>query len=120
MANQAIKRDRHPMLTVDDLIHTLNGATVFSKLNLGSGYHQLSLFPENTTIFATHKGLWRYTRLNFGTNSTSEIFQKTIQDQLRSVPGALNSSDDLIVFGKTQPDHSVALDEVCKPKSISH
>ena len=42
MANQAIKRERHPMPTVEDLIHKLNGATVFSKLDLRSGYHQLT------------------------------------------------------------------------------
>ena len=80
MANRAIKRERHPMPTVDDLIHKLNGATVFSKLDLRSGYHQLSLHPQSRyiTTFATYKALWRYTRLNFGTNSTSEIFQKII------------------------------------------
>ena len=61
MANRAIIRERHPMPTVDDLILTLNGATVFSKLNLWAGYHQLSLSPEcrYITTFATHKGLWR-------------------------------------------------------------
>ena len=75
-ANQAIVREKHPMPTVEDLIHTLNGATVFSKLDLRAGYHQLSLAPESRyiTTFATHKGLWSYTRLNFGTNSDSDIF----------------------------------------------
>ena len=104
------------MPTIDDLIHTLNSATVFSKLDLRAGYHQLSLAPESQyiTTFTMHKGLWRYTRLNFGTNSASEIFQKTIQDQLRNVSGALNISDDVIVFGKTQADHDAALDAVCQ------
>ena len=115
-ANQAISRERHPMPTVDDLIHTLNGATVFSKLDLRSGYHQLTLAPESRyiTTFATHKGLRRYTRLNFATNSASEIFRKTIQDQLRNIPGAFNISDDVIVFGKTQADHDAALNAVCQ------
>ena len=115
-ANQAIIRERHPMPTVEDLIHTLNSATVFSKLDLRAGYHQLSLAPESLYImtFATHKGLWRYTRLNFGTNSASEIFQKIIQDQLRNVPGTLNISNDVIVFGKTQADHDAALNAACQ------
>jgi hypothetical protein len=39
-ANQAVKREKHLMPTVDDLITDLNGATVFSKLDLSSGYHQ--------------------------------------------------------------------------------
>ena len=75
MANRAILRERHPSPTVDDLMHSLNGATVFSKLDLRSGYHQLSLASESRyiTTFATHKGLRRYKRLNFGTNSASDF-----------------------------------------------
>ena len=116
VANQAITRERHPLPTVDDLIHTLNGATVFSKLDLRAGYHQVPLSPESRhiTTFATHKGLWRYTQLNFGTNSASGIFQKTKQDQLQGIPGTLNISDDVIVYGKTQAEHDRALDVVCQ------
>ena len=53
--------------TVDDMIHSLNGATVFSKLDLRSGYHQVCLAPESRyiTTFATHKGLRKYKRLKF-------------------------------------------------------
>ena len=47
VANRAIVRERHPMPTIDDLTHTLNGATVFSKLDLRAGYHQLTLAPES-------------------------------------------------------------------------
>ena len=118
MANKAINRERHPSPTIDDLIHTLNGATVFSKLELDlrSGYHQSSLAPESRyiTTFATHKGLRRYARLNFGTNSASEIFQKSISEQIHNIPGALNISDDVIVFGITQADHDRALKAVFK------
>ena len=59
MANRAIRREQHPMPTTDDLIYTLNGATVFSKLDLRSGYHQLSLAPEShhITTLATLQGL---------------------------------------------------------------
>ena len=115
-ANQAITRKRHPLPTVDDLIYTLNGATVFSKLDLRVGNHQVPLSPESWYIitFATHKGLWRYKQLNFGTNSTSKIFQKTIQDQFWGIPGTLNISDDVIVYGKTQAEHDRALDVVCQ------
>ena len=52
--NRAILRERHITPTIDDLIHDLNGATVFSKIDLNSGYHQLELAPESryiTTFF---------------------------------------------------------------------
>ena len=87
MANKVIHWKQHPSPTVDDLIHTLNTATVFSKLYLRSGYHQLSLAPESWYIkkFATHKGLRRYARLNFGTNSASEIFQNAINELIHDI-----------------------------------
>ena len=67
MPNRAIKRERYPSPTVDDLIHALNGAKVFSKFDLRSGYHQLVLSEESRSIttFVTHKGIMRYKRLNF-------------------------------------------------------
>ena len=113
MANKAIRQERHPTSTIDDLIQTLNGTTVFSKLDLKSGYHQLTIDPEcrYITSFATYNGLWRYARLNFGTNSASEIFHKTINEQ---IPGTLNISDDIIIFGKTQAYHDLALRAVFK------
>ena len=79
-----------------------------------SGYHQLTLAPEcrYITTFATHKGLRRYKRLNFGTNAASEIFQSVIHDQIRDIPGVLNISDDVIVFGKDQEAHDTALQSV--------
>ena len=114
MANRAILRERHPTPTVDDLVHTLNGAKVFSKLDLRSGYHQLLLDAESRyiTTFQTHKGLRRYRTLNFGTSSASEIFQNVIAEQLRDIPHTLNISDDVIVFGANQKEHDDALRQV--------
>ena len=62
-ANRAIQRERHISPTLDDLIHDLNGATVFSHLDLHSGYHQLELHPDSRyiTTFSTHLGLRRFT-----------------------------------------------------------
>ena len=59
--NKAVKREKHLMPTIDDLLADLNGATVFSKLDVSSGYHQLELAPESRhiTTFSTHVGLRR-------------------------------------------------------------
>ena len=44
LPNHALQRVRHIIIpNVDDLIHAINGANVFSKLDLRSGYHQLHL-----------------------------------------------------------------------------
>ena len=52
MANKAIRRERHPTPTVDDLIHSMNGAKVFSKLDLRAGYHQSGADPDRIMTFA--------------------------------------------------------------------
>lgn len=116
MANRAIQRERHPTPTVDELVDALNGATVFSKLDLRSGYHQLVLAQESRyiTTFVTHEGLTRYTRLNFGTNSASETFQNAISEQIKEIPGAINFSDDIIIYGKNQKAHDQALHTVLR------
>ena len=112
--NRAILRKRHITPTVDDLIHDLNGATVFSKIDLNSGYHQLELTPDSRyiTTFSTHRGLRRYTRLNFGTSSAVEVFQDAIQQTLSGIEGVRNVSDDIIIFGRHQQAHDRALHTV--------
>ena len=76
-ANQAIMQRRHPLSTVDEVLHTMTGCKVFSKLDLKWGYHQLELSPESReiTTFATPDGLFRYKRLLFGVCSASEQYQ---------------------------------------------
>ena len=110
-ANKAVMRERHLTPTIDDIIHDLNGNTIFSKLDLRSGYHQLELHPDSRyiTTFSTHAGLWRYKRLNFGISSASEVFQNTIQTVLQGIPGVCNISDDIFVFSKPE-DHHKTLD----------
>ena len=114
MPNTAVMRERHPTPTMDEIIHDLTGATVFSKLDLHQAYHQVELDPESRylTTFVTHKGLRRYTRLMFGLSSASEIFQEIIQQILAGIPGARNISDDIVVFGKDQASHDQALQQV--------
>ena len=106
-ANREIMRERHASPTMKDIIRDLNGARVFSKLDLNQGYNQLELAPESRyiTTFSTHLGLMRYTRLNFGVCSAAEIFQNVIRETLEGINGAINISDDILVFGKSQEEH---------------
>ena len=89
-ANKAILRERHLLPTLDEVIHDLNGATAFSKLDLNQGYHQLLLHPDSRyiTTFSTHTGLFRYKRLSFGIK---------------------NISDDVIIYGVNVQEHDKAL-----------
>ena len=113
-ANTAIKRERHATPTLDELKTMLTGAKVFSKLDLNQGYNQLELAEESRyiTTFATHLGLYRYKRLFFGVNSASEIFQETIRQTLADIDGAVNLSDDILIYGCTQEEHNASLRKV--------
>ena len=112
--NKAITRSRISTPTVDDIIHHLNGAVVFSKLDLNKGYHQLELHPKSRdiTAFATHIGTFRYKRLSFGITSAAEIFQETIRQLLADIEGVMNMSDDILISGRTQKDHDRVLHAV--------
>ena len=113
-ANKAILRTRHVTPTLDELITRFNGATIFSKIDLRSGYHQLVLHPSSRyiTTFSTHAGLYQYKRLSFWINAAAEVFQHEIQTVIEGVPGVINISDDIAVFGVDQASHAKALKSV--------
>ena len=83
-ANEAIIKERYPIPTVGEVLQNLNQRTVFSKLDLRWGYHQLELHPDSRSIttFTTHCGLNRYKRLMFGISSAPEVYQHVIQQAL--------------------------------------
>nr|XP_058962028.1 uncharacterized protein K02A2.6-like [Pocillopora verrucosa] len=97
-ANGAIERERHPIPTIEEFLHDLNGSTVFSKLDLRWGFHQIELDEESRqiTTFVTHRGLYRYKRLMFGITSAPEKYQKIVSDVLQGCEGVANIADDVI------------------------
>lgn len=102
-ANTVIQRE-HLTPTMDDVIHKLNGAKVFSKLDLNSGCHPLEFYPDSWRVntyntYTTHLGLRRYKRLNFGISSAVEVFQNVICQVLHGILGFKNLSDDIIIYG---------------------
>ena len=120
LANEAIRRVRHPIPTVNDIRFALNGAKFFSKLDLSQAYHQLELHEQSryVTTFSTHVGLYRYKRLNYGTNAAAEIFQYTLQTALQGLEGVKNIADDIIVFGSTRAEHDANLDKCLQRLAI--
>jgi hypothetical protein len=106
-ANKAIVRERHPIPTVKELLYNLNGAKVFSKLDLKLGFHQLELddASRDITTFVTPFGLFRYKRLMFGIASAPEVYQYQLQKVISGLAGCQNYADDIIVYGKNQSEH---------------
>ena len=113
-ANEAVVRERYPIPTVEEVLVDLNESTVFSKLDMQMGFHQLELDEQSRdiTTFVTHKGLFRYKRLMFGISSGPEIYQNTIQQLLSACEGAVNIADDILVHGATVEEHDERLGKV--------
>ena len=102
-ANTAIRRERHVIPKMEEIVQDLHGAKYFTKIDLREGYHQLKLHQNSRdiTTFATHKGVFRYKRLIYGVNSAFESFQKQVEQVLADCPGARNISDDILIWGRT-------------------
>ena len=106
-ANEAIKRVHHPIPTITDALNRLEGAKLFSKVDLKWGYHQIPLENEsrNITAFQDTRGLYRYTRLPYGIKSASEEYNEIIRNVFRNCEGVMNIYDDIIIFGENTEEH---------------
>ena len=106
-ANEAIVRERLSTPTVDEVLEGLNGSTVFSKLDLRWGFHQIEQEPNSRDItsFATDDGIFRYKRLSFGVNAAPEKYQHIVTQTMAGLKGVANIADDLVVHGKDSEEH---------------
>ena len=74
--NKQTRKKRYPLPRIDDLFDKLQGAKVFSSIDLQSAYHQVRLKPEDVpkTAFTTPFGLFEYMVLCFGLSNAPATF----------------------------------------------
>ena len=82
--NDSVRREKHILLSVKQILVPLSGAKYFSKLDANSGFYQIPLAKESALLasFFTPFGRFCYNRLPFGITSAPEHFQRRMS-QLR-------------------------------------
>ncbi|KAJ9511728.1 hypothetical protein QJQ45_022583 [Haematococcus lacustris] len=115
--NKLTVRDRYPLPRIDDLFDKLQGKTIFSSLDLQSGYHQIRITPEDVpkTAFVTPEGQFQYKVLSFGLTNAPATFQRVMnrvfEKQLKEGL-VLVYLDDILVMSSSPEEHAMHLKEV--------
>lgn len=108
--NKVTVRNRYPLPRMDELFDRFNGASVFSKLDLCSGYQQVRVAPEHThmTAFQTSFGLYEYTVMPFGLSNAPATFQNIMNDVLREYLDkfVVVYLDDIMIYSKNKQEHA--------------
>ena len=107
--NVGAKHTKYHITTPQEVRHVLNGATVFTEMDMGNGFHQIPLAPESQCVFQSHLGLHRMKRLFFGPTNSSGIFHHEIKKTFEGVPGCITIHDNVLVYGRDGPEHNTNL-----------
>ena len=107
--NEVTIKNKYPLPKIEDLFDQLNGAKVFSKIDLRSGYYQLKIRPQDIpkTAFVTRYGLYECTVMSFGLTNAPAYFMylmnKVFMEYLDKF--VIVFIDDILVFSKTEEEH---------------
>jgi hypothetical protein len=107
--NNITIKNSYPLPRVDEMLDRLHGATIFSKIDLRNGYHQVRIADHDIpkTAFRTRYGHYEFTVMPFGLTNAPATFQRLMHDAFQDHLDdfVIIYLDDILVFSKTPEDH---------------
>jgi hypothetical protein len=114
--NEVTVKNKYPLPRIEDLFDQLRGASVFSKIDLRSGYHQLIIRPSDIpkTAFITKYGLYEFTVMSFGLTNAPAYFMylmnSVFMDYLDKF--IVVFIDDILIYSQNEQEHEEHLKKV--------
>lgn len=114
--NQQTVKDRFPIPLIEHLMDELGDSSIYSKLDLCSGYHQVRMEEgeEYKTSFKTHAGHFEYLVMPFGLINALASFQSLMNHLLHSFLRrfVIIFFDDILIYNPTLDAHVIHLRSV--------
>jgi hypothetical protein len=114
--NEVTIKNMYPLTKTEDMFDQLRGASVFSKIDLRSGYHQLRIQPSDIpkTAFITMYGLYEFTIMSFGLMNAPVFFiyllNSVFMDYLDKF--IVVFIDDNLIYSQNEQEHEEHLKKV--------
>jgi hypothetical protein len=109
--NEVTVKNKYPPPRIDDLFDQLHGASVFSKIDLQSGYHQLKSreYDIPKTAFILRYGLYEFTVMSFGLANAPAylmyMMNRVFMEYLDKF--VVVFIDDILVYSRSEEDHKL-------------
>lgn len=112
--NKRTIKDAFPFPNVRDELLSIPKSSIFSKLDLKQGYHQVLVEEKSRkyTAFVILNGYFEYCRVPFGLSNAPRFFQQMMSRLLGHYPFVRVFLDDILVFSDNAESHSIHLREV--------
>ncbi|GKE49428.1 putative reverse transcriptase domain-containing protein [Tanacetum coccineum] len=108
--NKLIVKNRYPLPRIDDLFDQLQGSSVYSKIDLRSGYHQLRVRDEDIpkTAFRTRYGHYEFQVMPFGLTNGPAVFMDLMNRVCKPYLDkfVIVFIDDILIYSRNKEEHA--------------